>query len=171
MSSNAPAHTHKGSPIPLLLLGVFLILLCVYASLLQIQTSEAFILNGPVTGLKPNKDILLQVPQFFQGQLSVTMTKAFMWGFGVEALYLICVIGYEHAHGAVKSSNQTLAKIFVTGMVGCVIFNGWSDFQYGQMATGFWGQFAFAVITSFMVAFFGIVGVKFLEVAMKEWGK
>lgn len=170
MSSNAPAHKGR-SPIPLAFVGAFALLLCIYASCLQIATSEAFILNGPAVNLTPNLAILQQVPAFFQGHLSATMSKAFMWGFGIEALYLICIVGFEIAHSAVHSSNQTLAKVFVFGMIACIAFNAWSDFQYGQLNTGFWGQVGFAVITSFMVAFFGIIGVKFLEVAIKEWGK
>ena len=171
MSMNAPAASKHRSPVPLFGIGAIAVLLCIYASCLQIATSEAFILNGSPVNLRPNPQILLQVPQFFQGQLDTTMSKAFMWGFGIEVLYLICVFGFEIAHGAVHSSNQTLAKVFVFGMVGCILFNGWSDFQFGQMGTGFSGQLAFAVITSFMVAFFGVVGAKFIEVGVREWGK
>lgn len=158
------------SPIPILLVGIFAVLMCIYASCLQIATSEAFILNGSTVGLKPNMQILWQVPQFFQGQLSADMSKAFMWGFGIQTLFLICIVGFDIAHGAVHSSHPTLGRMFIFGMVGCVIFNGWTDFTYGNIASGFGGQLAFAVITSMMVAFFGIVGAKFIEVAVKEWG-
>ena len=170
MSSNAPAKAH--SPIPDLLLGGFVTLLSIGASCLQIATSEAFMMNGAPVSLKPDFAILWQVPEFFQGTIDPNLVPAFMWGFGVEAIFLICVLGFDLAHGTIKANNSVLARVFLFGMIGCIALNGWSDFKYGvAIRSGTWGHIAFALITSFMVAFFGIVGVKFLERGVKEWGR
>lgn len=172
MSVNAPTSTHKG-PSPLLLagLGTLCLIFWVYVSLLQIQTSESFVLGGSTVGLTPNLNVLAQIPDFVQGHLDSTMVKAVIWGWGVEILFLIAVVGHEIAHGSVRSSNRTLGTVFATGIWLIIAYNAFSDFKYGQIGTGFWGQVGFAAMTSFVVAFFGIVGVKFLEVAVKDWRK
>ncbi len=170
MSSNAPSASHKGpSPIAFLAVGALCLIFWFYVSLLQIQTSEQFVLGGSPVGLVPNFDVLGQIPAFMQGHLDATMVKAVIWGWGVEILFLVAVIGFDHAHGSVKHNNSTLGSIFATGIILIIGYNFVSDFKYGQIATGFWGQVGFALICSFIVAFLGIVGVKFFEIALKEW--
>lgn len=169
MSSNAPAARGGHSPIPFIAVGVLCLIFWLYVSLLQIQTSEAFVLGGSTVGLTPNFNVLHQVPDFVLGHLDATMVKAVIWGWGVEVLFLVAIVGYEHAHSSVRSSNQTLGTIFGTGLWLIIGYNFVSDFKYGQIGTGFWGQVGFALIASFTVAFLGIVGIKFIEVGMKEW--
>jgi hypothetical protein len=54
-----PAPKRQGaSPLPPLVVGLALLSLWLVATLLQIQTSEAFLLNGPVVSLVPNWGIL-----------------------------------------------------------------------------------------------------------------
>lgn len=169
MSSNAPASSHKGaSPIAFVAVGLLALIFWAYVSLLQIQTSEAFVLGGSTTGLVPNFNVLHQIPDFVQGHLDATMVKAVIWGWGVEILFLIAIVGYDHAHGSVKSNNQTLGTIFSTGIWLIILYNFVSDFKYGQIGTGFWGQFGFAMIATFVVAFLGVIGIRFLEVAVKD---
>ena len=38
-----------------------------------------------------------------------------------------------------------------------------------QLASGFWGQVAFALVTSFIVAFFGIIGLRLIEYGLTQW--
>lgn len=169
-SSSAPAPA-KGarSPILLLFLGVAVLLFWLLASMLQIQTSEAFILQGPVVSLAPNWGILKQPWELVQGSLSIDMAKAVMWGWGIELIYLVCVIGYEVAHESVKASSHHLASWFRTGVIALISLDAYTDFNYGNLASGFWGQLAFALIAAFIVAFFGIIGVRLIEAGIKEW--
>jgi hypothetical protein len=168
VSSGGGGSSHR-SPILFLGLGAVLFLFWIMASLLQIQTSEAFILQGPTVGLVPHWSILHQPVDFIQGHLDATMTKAVMWGWGIELLFLICIVGYEIAHVAVRSSHSRFGTLFQTAVIGVIAFDAYTDFQYGQMATGFGGQLAFALITGVMVMFFGVVGIRFIEHAIKEW--
>ncbi len=57
--SNVVSNSKRtNSPLPVLLVGLALLVFWVLASLLQIQTSEAFILKGPVVTFVPNWGIL-----------------------------------------------------------------------------------------------------------------
>ncbi len=189
--SNVAANSRRtNSPLPMILLGLALIVFWLLASLLQIQTSEAFLLRGPVVTFAPNWSILKQPVELVQGQLTSDMAKATMWGWGIELIYLVCIIGYEVAHEGVRSSNHHLAAWFSTGTVALVrssnhhlaawfstgtvaliAFDAYTDFQYGQLASGLWGQVAFAFITAFIVAFFGIVGFRLIEHGLTEWSR
>ncbi len=149
-------------PILRLLLGVLLLLFFVLALLLQVQTSEAFILQGNIVSLAANWAILTQPVQLAEGRLSVDLAKAVMWGWGIELVYLVCVVGEVTLHGRLQGW-------FRTGAIILVAFNCWTDFNYGSLASGFWGQVAFAAITSFMVAFFGMLGLRLIFGAINEW--
>jgi uncharacterized membrane protein YjjP (DUF1212 family) len=84
--SNVAANSRRmNSPIPVLLVGLALILFWVLASVLQIQTSEAFILNGPAVTFVPNWGVLKQPLDLVQGHLTTDMAKAVMWGGGLNS--------------------------------------------------------------------------------------
>src|SRR5690348_6120589 len=67
-----------------LVLGVVLVGFFLLALLLQIQTSEAFILSGTPVSLAPNWGILSQPVALVQGQMPMNVAKAVMWGWGIE---------------------------------------------------------------------------------------
>lgn len=170
--SNVVSNSKRAnSPLPVLLVGVALLVFWVLASLLQIQTSEAFLLKGPVVTFVPNWGILRQPVDLVQGHLTTDLAKATMWGWGIELIYLVCIVGYEVAHESVKASNRHLASWFRTGVVALIAFDAYTDFQYGTLASGPGGQLAFALVTAFMVAFFGIVGVRLIEHGLTEWNR
>jgi hypothetical protein len=83
----------------------------------------------------------------------------------------VLIVGYEVAHESVKASNRHLAGWFRTGAVALIAFDGYTDIQYGNLASGFWGQVAFAGVTAFIVAFFGVIGFRLLEHAVTEWSR
>jgi hypothetical protein len=171
-TTTTPTTTHRGiSPIPVLIVGLALTVFWVLASLLQIQTSEAFILKGPIVTFVPDWGILKQPLDLVQGRLTIDLAKAVMWGWGIELVYLVCIVGYEIAHESVKASNRHLASVFRTGAVALIAFDAYTDFQYGTLASGLWGQVAFAGVTAFIVAFFGVIGFRLIEHAVTEWSR
>jgi hypothetical protein len=135
-------------PILRFVLGVLLVGFFLLALMLQVQTSEAFILNGSPVSLAANWGVLTQPVDLIQGKLPIDMAKAVMWGWGIELVYLVCVIGEVSVHGRLNGW-------FKTGAFILVVFDFWTDFQYGTLGSGPWGQVAFAGITAFIVAFFG----------------
>jgi hypothetical protein len=168
--SNVATNSRRpNSPLPAILLGFALVIFWAITSLLQIQTSEAFILNGSVVTFAPNWSILKQPLELLQGHLTPDMAKATIWGWGIELVYLVCIIGYEVAHEGVRSTNRHLADLFSTGAFALIAFCAYTDFLYGNLASGFWGQVGFALVTSFVVAFFGIIGLRLIEHGATEW--
>ncbi len=94
---------HRGNiPTLRLVLGVILVGFFLLALLLQIQTSEAFILNGNVVTLAPDWGILRQPLDLIQGHLHTDMSQAVMWGWGIELVYLVCVLGEVTVHGRLQ---------------------------------------------------------------------
>ena len=171
-TTTTPTSSRRGaSPIPVLIVGLALLVFWVLASMLQIQTSEAFLLKGPVVTFVPDWGVLKQPLDLVQGRLSIDLAKAVMWGWGIELVYLVCIVGYEIAHESVKASNRHLASVFRTGVVALIAFDAYTDFQYGTLASGFWGQVAFAGVTAFIVAFFGVIGFRLLEHGLTQWSK
>src|SRR5260370_33278101 len=126
--SNVAANARRSnSPIPLLLIGLACVIFWLLASMLQIQTSEAFILNGAVVTFNPNWSILKQPIDLVQGRLSADMAKAAMWGWGIELIYLVCIVGEEVAHEGVKATNHHRAGWFSTGAEAPIALEAWSD--------------------------------------------
>lgn len=160
-SARTVAQARGNVPILKLLLGGVLLFFWCLALMLQIQTSEAFILNGPVVGLLPNWQILMQPVALIQGGISVNTGKAIIWGWGIELIYLACVIGEISMQGRWRN-------IFMTGAGVLVLFDFWTDLNYGSMPSGIGGQIAFAGITAFMVAFFGVLGLNLIFSAIME---
>ena len=176
MAMNAPhaaptVKRHRSAAISKMILGLLCLLFWFVAALLQIQTSEAFLLHGAGVGFVPNLHILTQPLALVSGQLSPDLTKAAMWGWGIEITFLICAFGYETAKEGILHANKKLATPFLTGMVALILFNSWTDFNFGNIASGFWGQVAFAGIMAFIAFFFGTVGAKFVEEGIVTWNK
>jgi len=159
------------SGIPKILVGLLLLLFFIIGSILHIMTSEAFFLGGKAVDLlSANWQILLQPAALATGSLpgGMDMQKAVMWGWGIELVFLICIVGHGRLHKNVKKSSKAMAKIFRVGTVLLVFFDGWTDFNYGNVASGFWGQLAFALITAFVVFYFGTGGWHFISEGLDE---
>jgi len=159
---NSMAASRGNVPILKLVLGIVLLGFFVLALMMDVQTSEAFILNGgkvAVTSL--NWNILRQPIDLAQGNLSIEMAKAVMWGWGCLLIYLVCVVGETTIQGR-------LGGIFKTGAFLIVAFDFWTNMNYGTLPSGWGGQVGFAVITSFIVAFFGVLGLNLIFSATAE---
>src|SRR5215469_6593784 len=159
------------SPIPKIFVGLLLLLFFIIGSILHIMTSEAFFLGGDAVNLlSANWQILLQPAQLATGTLAggMAMQKAVIWGWGIELVFLICIVGHGRLHKNVRKSSKAMAKIFRVGTVLLVFFDGWTDFNYGNVASGFWGQLAFALITAFVVFYFGTGGWHFVSEGLDE---
>jgi hypothetical protein len=94
------------SPLPKIVLGVVLLAFFTVGSVLHIQTSEAFFLMGQTVRLSPNWSVLAQPWQLMNGQLDPKMAETTMWGWGIELVFLICVVGFEIAHDGIAASSR-----------------------------------------------------------------
>jgi hypothetical protein len=145
-------------------LGVLLVGFFLLALMLQVQTSEAFILNGATVKLAANWGILRQPLDLIQGNLDIDTAKAVMWGWGIELVYLVCVIGEIAVTGKLQGW-------FRTGAIILVAFDFYTDVNYGTLGSGLGGQLAFAGVTAFMVAFFGVIGFNLIWSCILDWGR
>src|SRR5260370_27848761 len=138
----------KRGNVPVLraILGVLLVAFLLLALLLQVQTSEAFLLGGSPVTLAANWGVLSQPVLLAEGLLPLDLARAVMWGWGIELVYLACVIGEVSVHGRLRCYFQTGALAFVA-------FNFWTDLNYGTLASGLWGQIALAGRPAFIWAF------------------
>src|SRR5215471_9629667 len=126
-----PVPKRQGAgPLPPLVVGLALLSLWLVATLLQIQTSEAFLLNGPVVSFVPNWGILTQIPDLMQGKLTPDLAKAAIWGWGIELVYLMAMVGYELAQEGVSRANRKLVGMFQTVSIALVAFDAYMDFRY-----------------------------------------
>jgi len=162
---NAAHHvaSNRGNvPILRLALGVLLLGFFVLALMMDVQTSEAFILNGGKVAVQAlNWAILRQPFDLAEGNLTIDVAKAAMWGWGCLLIYLVCVVGETTIHGRWNG-------IFKTGAFIIVCFDFWTNLNYGTLPSGFGGQLGFAVITSFIVAFFGVLGLNLIFGAITD---
>jgi hypothetical protein len=157
------ASAHGDVPLLRLLLGVLLEGFFVLALMMDVQTSEAFILGGGTVTLHSlNWTLIMQPIQLWQGQITdLSMAKAIMWGWGCLLVYLVCVIGEATVHGR-------WSGLFKTGAGIIVGFDFYTNLNYGTLPSGLGGQFGFAAITSFIVAFFGVLGIRLIWGALAE---
>jgi hypothetical protein len=150
----------------ILILGVAFLALWVIGIMTQVQTNEAFITaSGQVNLYKPNWEIFMQIPNLVLGFSSAQEGSATLFGWGIELIYLGFVVGAELLHDAAARSGQTMAGIFKSLSYAIVVFNGWTDYNYGSFGSGIGGHLLFACIMSFIVGFFGTIGMYLIESA------
>lgn len=174
--SNAPAtttpstNTKQGHPAAfIMVVGVAFLALFIVGVMTQIQTNEAFITHaGNVNVYKPDWSILFQIPSLVMGNLGPDEAAATIFGWGIELIYLGFIIGYEMLHNSVQRSGQLMASVFRTLSWVIIVFNGWTDYNYGTLGGGAWGHFGFALVTSFIVGFFGTIGMFLIEQGWKR---
>ncbi len=160
----------QSNPIPKILVGLLLLLFFIIGSVIHIMTSEAFFLGDKAAHLlSANWQILLQPAELATGTLpgGMEMQKAVVWGWGVELVFLICIIGYDKLHRSVRSSSRLMAKIFRVGTFIIIFFDGWSDFNYGNTG-GSWGQLGFTLINAFVVFYFDTGGFHLVSEGLTE---
>jgi hypothetical protein len=121
---------HRGNvPVLRLALGLMLLAFFVLALMMDVQTSEAFILNGGKVAVSAlNWAIVSQPFDLFEGHIQ----------------------------------DMNMAKAIIVG------FDFWTNMNYGTLPSGFGGQLGFASITSFIVAFFGVLGLNLIFGAISD---
>src|SRR5579859_6385344 len=73
--------------------------------------------------------VWMQLPDLAQGKLSLEMGKAVLYAWGVEFVYLVCVVGEVALSGRWHGW-------FKTGALAIVVYDFYSDFQYGTLGSG-----------------------------------
>lgn len=132
----------------------------------DVETNEAYILNqGQVNIFKPDWSVLMQIPSLVAGNdMSAADAEADFVGWGTELIYLGFIIGYELMHTHVHTaSGELMGKIFRVCAILIVLFNIWTNSHYGSLGSGTGGHIAFAAVLTFVVGFFGTLGMFFIR--------
>lgn len=127
-----------------------------WGNVVQIQTSEAWMLQIQGASLVPHFAVLMQIMDFWSGNLSQHEVIADTWGWGVQLVLLICSIGIEFP--SQSEIGKRRAAWFGWGCLLFIVLNSLADFSYGT-AYGFWQQIAFVGITLMMSFFFGLLSL------------
>lgn len=154
---HAQAKDHNGIwPLAYIAGGLLVGSFWLWGNVVQIQTSEAWMLGIQGASLVPHFEILQQLSSFWSGGLDQRHVISDTWGWGIQVVLLICSIGVEfpsHNEASKRRSNW-----FGWGCILFIVLNSLADFSYGS-AYGFWEQVAFVGITLMMSFFFGLLAL------------
>jgi len=160
---------HKNT-LPQILLGLLLVLLWGATSLLEVEATESWLLQGAIVTFIPNWDILLQIPRLLSGHnVTIAEAKAIIFGWGIEFATLVIIVSYDTAKDAVRNANPRIVTMWQSSVVVIFLFNVFTNFQFGSLGSGLLGQIAFAVFVSFISLYFGITGYRMIEHGIKNW--
>jgi hypothetical protein len=155
--------TRKGS-IVLFGLGIICLWFFVEILVLDVQASQAFINGGqPFYMSATTTSTVQEVWYLFTENLSINDRRLIIYGWGIELIMFIGVMGWEIAKSSIGHHNPKLANVFSSVAIIIIIFNFWTTANFGTLT---WQSVGFAVLTAFGVAFFGVVGTYFLEYAL-----
>jgi hypothetical protein len=153
----------SGHPILAIIFGSLMALLFVWGLLLQIQTSEAMLQGQTNVSISfSNWNMLMQIPNMFVNQYPFSDAMSVFLAWSIECAYFAAVVFFDKCRFAASHNGPLMEKAFMIGIGLCVLYNGVSDFNCGVIGSGWWGHAAFALLVSFVEAFFGVVGIALL---------
>lgn len=146
-------HSFMHSPLVVLIGGVLLGAAFVFCSFIQIQTSEAYLLGKQPTDVGFTWSILYQLLDLLQGKLvgKEMIVEGACWV--VEIITVIVGVCLEVAAHGVRRSSEMLSSLFVWLSFGLLVWNGFTDYQYAPLPSGFCGQSFVALAISIGVVF------------------
>ena|SRR6185312_5374105 len=149
-------------------LGVICGLLFVFGLVMQLETTEAFLLGtGQVSIGNPNWGILWQPIELAQGQLSADLAAACFVAFLVEVVYCLVMFGGEILMETIEHGNKIFSRWFKLLAIVMVVGNGVFDYNYGAVPRfGTWGHILFAACVAFAV---GVCGLACVACFLKSW--
>lgn len=193
MAQNAPTNTPARSqspqhdvsmlifpPIVHTVWGMVLLVGFVLGMMLQIQSTEAWMLGEKAAALTPDISVFAQFPDFFSRHLPPDVSTAFLVAWAVELTYITIKIGtarpQSHVlrrYGGGSMSEAVLKSARIRAGVWSVLswailaFNAFTDWTYSTSLGG-WQQLAFIVIVGCTTFFFGTLGIQNLVAGMSK---
>ena len=180
----ADDHRHSWRTVPpivYLALGLCVAAFWLGGNLMQIQTTQAWMLGGAVNGhtLVPSLHTFSQIGDFLNGKLSLRMAIAFLASWSIQRLETVCEVGIERSQLFVhkrfsrpETVSESTAKVardmagfFRTASILLIGIDSISDFSYAA-ALGFWQQVLFTGVSFLTCFFFGIVAIHLITTGL-----
>jgi hypothetical protein len=138
--------------------------------LVSVETSQAVFLNLPASSFALDWNVTKQFVMFATNQFPADVEKAVFFAWVVELIYLVSVIGHQHAKETSKDGNGLMKLLIFIGQWGVPVFQIYADLRYGgSFASGVFGQIGFTFVVEFCVLAGTILCVKFLAAAHRNW--
>ena len=152
----------------LLVVGAICGLLFVFGLVMQLETTEAFLLGSSQVSIgNPNWSILWQPVQLAQGQLPADLAAACFVAFLVESVYCLVMFGGEILTETIEHGNKIFSRGFKLFAIVMVVGNCVFDYNYGNVPRfGTWGHIIFAACVAFAV---GVCGLACIACFLKSW--
>ncbi len=188
LSSSSPASTAQKQDVSLLIFppivhtiwGMILLGGFALGMLMQVQSTEAWMLGSATHSFVPSMSLFGQFPAFWNHQLSQPMTIAFLVAWGVELTYITIKIGTarpqahllrKYGPGAsnehVTRSAQRRQAIWSVASWLIVLFNSFTDWHYASVLGG-WQQVVFIGVLFVTTFYLGTLGVQNLTAGLSR---
>jgi hypothetical protein len=154
----------------LVLIGGFIL-----GMMMQIQSTEAWMLGESTQSLVPDFSIFQQFPDFISRHMAPGVSVAFLVAWSVELIYITLKIGTARprAHAmrkygvgtvtdAVVRSAAIRAAIWSVVSWGIFLFNAFTDWQYATSLGG-WQQVAWIIVVGATTFYAGTHGIQQLS--------
>ena len=177
MPASSASRRSGNSGAPLIILGFIFIGFFALGLMTQLETNEAWLDSAvSVNVFRPNWEVFIQPLGLFLGWFDPNMFMAVFFGWFIEVLYLgLMFVGVEVAHYIIHMSGRVLGYIFEIIGLGGVVFNWYTDYQYGNIdlgqgshIIGQGGHIAFAFVTAIVVGYFGRIGLYLLRLGWSQ---
>lgn len=170
MSSTAPAAssgnklaqmTSHWPPLVYIGVGLFCVGIWLLGTAIQVQTSEAWMMNVPLTAF-PTLAIFGQIIDVCKGTLPGNMVVPFSFGWGTQIALILASLGIE-----LPKTPAWRYRLAIIATITLIAVNSAGDYNYSN-GYGFWGQLAFTFVIFFMTFVVGILAIMcFMHAAAK----
>lgn len=133
--------------------GALLLIAFAFCSQIQIETSEAYLLGKQPSDVGFSWSILQQLSDLLSGKITGKEGIVDAACFVVEIITIVVATCLEITAHGVRRSSELLANAFVWLSFLELAWNGWTDYQYAALPTGFCGQSFVALAISIGVVF------------------
>ena len=158
------------SPVFLLIMGVFVLLIGISTSLFDIQATEALVSGVKSATFVPNWQTLGQPFALISGQsMPSNIASGYYTGWIVEFISIILVVCFDLALEAIIHAPRWVVEAFKVSMYVIAATDVITNYMYVPGVTSWIVRAIVAVLIAVSSFFFPIIGVLMLEKAIKGW--
>ena len=166
-------------PLVHVIVGFILLGVWIVASIMSMQTTEAWLLGITDPTIRPDLTILAQFPRFFDGSLPPKTMTAFVFAFSIQCVLLTSKIGLAVVHArmghkhsvplteAVAKSARNRAGVWNFLSIATLLLNAIADAVYSA-EFGFFQAVAFCGVLFLVTYYLGTFGIQNISAGMSR---